>query len=40
MGDLDGDTYMVLWDKDIVNNFKGNVQPSENVKITTKGIKS
>jgi RNA-dependent RNA polymerase len=24
MGDLDGDTYMVLWDKDIVNEFKEN----------------
>ena len=24
MGDLDGDTYMVMWDSDLVNGFKEN----------------
>ncbi len=38
MGDLDGDTYMVIWDKDIVNEFKENHEPSKNTKIDGREI--
>jgi len=27
-GDLDGDTYMVIWDQEITNGFEGNHEPS------------
>ena len=40
MGDLDGDTYMVLWDDDLVNGFKENFPASENVKVSRKDHKS
>lgn len=40
MGDLDGDTYMVLFDRDIVDGFKENHAPSQNTKISGKDIKS
>lgn len=32
MGDLDGDTYFVTWDKDLVGNFKENHPPGQNAK--------
>jgi RNA-dependent RNA polymerase len=40
MGDLDGDTYMVIWDKDIVDGLKENHDPSDNVKVDGKEIRS
>ncbi len=29
-GDLDGDTYSVMWDKEMVKAFLGNFPPAEN----------
>lgn len=40
MGDLDGDTYMVMWDSDLVNGFKENHDASTNKKVDRKDIKS
>ena len=40
LGDLDGDTYFVTWDKDIVNAFKENYPPGKNSHVQGKAIKS
>jgi hypothetical protein len=40
MGDLDGDTYMVIWDADLVKGFQNNYPASENVKVSRKDHKS
>lgn len=39
-GDLDGDTYMVVWDSELVGGFKENYPASENRKEVGKDIKS
>lgn len=40
MGDLDGDTYMVISDRDLVDSFKENHAPSQNTKVSGKDLKS
>ena len=40
MGDLDGDTYFVTWDKELVDPFKENYPPAKNAKQEGKEIKN
>ena len=40
MGDLDGDTYFVTWDKELVNGFAGNHPPGQNAKQQGKDLKN
>jgi hypothetical protein len=39
-GDLDGDVYMTIWDKEIVESFGENHPPSENIKVNKNEIHS
>lgn len=40
LGDLDGDLYSVMWDKEIVNSFWENHPPHQNQKQTGTALKS